>query len=362
MTFHSVLSTEVRKILSEQSQDGSFPHGRNGPYFDEETPVRNTAHWLFTLASLYEKEADPVIKEAAEKAIKYLLSEEARPMKAAFWIRKNPEKDFCNGVIGQAWVMESLIKAAEVFSREDCYKAAEEVFLLHHFDEQLFIWKRLNVDGSWLNPDPTFNHQLWMGAVAAQLDHTPEAKDKSELFFNKIGSKVRLYGDGIIQHVSPVTRLSTGIRNPKKVVEGVLGHAYYHFSKRKLRLKSSGYHAFNLYAFSLYKNQLPDHPFWESRKFRKMLKVTDTQRFHKEQVGNKYSYPYNPTGLEMAFVTETFEPEKKGKVEYWLSKQIEFTGEHGESIMTRDSADKNTAKARIYEASRLRGDYKLEVN
>ncbi|TVQ45480.1 MAG: hypothetical protein EA362_08815 [Saprospirales bacterium] len=360
--FKAILFKELTTAIAEQSPDGSFPSGQNGPYFDEETPVRNTAHWLFTLAACYEREADARIKAAAENAIDYLLSEKARPMNAAFWIRKNPEKDFCNGVIGQAWVMESLIKAAEVFSREDCYKAAEQVFLLHHFDEQLFIWKRLNVDGSWNSPDPTFNHQLWMGAIAAQLSHTAEAREKSKSFFNQIGTKVRLYGDGIIQHVSPVTRLSISIKNPKKVVEGILGQAYYHLSKRKLRLKSSGYHAFNLYAFSLYYHQFSDHPFWESRKFRKMLKVTESNRFLKEQIGNKYSYPYNPMGLEMAYVTETFEPNKKEKIEYWLNKQWEFTGEKGKSIMTRDSADENTARARIYEASRLKGDYQLEEN
>lgn len=37
---------------------------------------------------------------------------EARPMAATFWHRKNPEKDACNGLIGQAWTIEALTMAA----------------------------------------------------------------------------------------------------------------------------------------------------------------------------------------------------------------------------------------------------------
>lgn len=123
--------------------------------------------------------------------------------------------------------------------------------------------------------------------------------------------------------------------------------------------KAAGYHAFNLYAFALIKEQYPDHPFWESRKFKKMLRADERPDFLKEQENNKYSYPYNPTGLELAFVSETFKLGGPGKVEFWLGKQIEFTGEPGQSIMTKGTADEATARARIYEATRLKGDYNI---
>lgn len=359
MNLLQILERKADLACKEIERQGYMTGGHNGPYFDEETPVRNTAHWLFTFSMLYRRTQNQKYKKAAEIAINYLLSPEARPMNAAFWIRKNPKKDFCNGVIGQAWVMESLILASRVFSREDCYSAAEEVFLLHEFDRQLYVWNRLNVDGSHASPDPTFNHQLWMCALASLLDQTPGAIECSKLFFENRAIKVKLYGDGIIQHVSPVVRFSHKIRNPKKIVEGVLGHGYYWVSRGKLRLKSSGYHAFNLYAFAILKDRFPEHAFWQSRKFKRMLKAVDSRKFQKEQIDNKYSYPYNPTGLEMAFVTETFDPENIERVEFWLKKQLEFTAEEGKSIMTKGTADENTARARIYEASRIKGDYHL---
>ena len=359
MQLGELLEQEANKAGALIGEKGFMPAGHNGPYFDEETPVRNTAHWLFVFSVLYERTKDSRYKDFAEKAIAYLTGAEARPMKAAFWIRKNPEKDFCNGLIGQAWVMEALIKAAQVFDRPELYQLAEEVYLLHSFDEDLWIWKRLNVDGSYNSPDPTFNHQLWFGAVSTMLDRTPAAVEASSLFFEKIATRVKLYRDGVINHVSPVTRLSLKVKHPPKVVEGVVRYGYYQVSKRSLRKKAAGYHAFNLYAFALYSQALPDHPFWESGKFKKMLRVTDRPHFLKQQKDNKYSFPYNPTGLELAFVRETFDPDP-GKVEYWLNQQIAFTGEPGKSIMTGGTADENTARARIYEAARLKQDYQIE--
>lgn len=359
MTIFEQVELEALRAASKIAKKGYMDGGHNGPYFDDETPVRNTAHWLFSFSVLYERTKNEIFKTAAEAAIAYLKYSEVRPMNAAFFIRKNPEKDFCNGLIGQAWVIESLIKASEVFCLPELYHLAEEVYLCHDFDEELQIWKRLNVDGSYNSPDPTFNHQLWFAAASAMLKETPAAREASLRFFNQIATKVKLYSDGIINHVSPVTKISWKIRNPPKVIEGIVRYGYYILSKGTLRKKAAGYHAFNLFAFSLLKEQFPDHPFWGSRKFKKMLKVVERPKFLKEQENNKYSFPYNPTGLELAYVSETFNADSPENVRYWLNKQIEFTGDSNKSIMTKGTADEATARARIYEATRLKGDYNI---
>nr|MBS0036712.1 hypothetical protein [Saprospiraceae bacterium] len=354
-----IIIKELGEALSNQRSDGSFHPGHNGPYRDPETPVRNTSHWLYTLCWAYVQTGKKAYHRAAEQAIGYLLSEKARPMAASFWIRKNPKKDFCNGLMGQAWVLEALLYASRALEREDCYAAAEEVYFLHHFDPKLHIWNRLNVDGSQTTPDVTFNHQLWFAATAGMLHRSAEAKEASKSFFERKATKVRTYSDGIINHVSPVTSLTYKIRDPKKISEGILGHGYYHISKGKLRKKASGYHAFNLYAFALLKNTFPNHDFWSSNKFKKMYAVTNKRKYKEEQIDNKYSYPYNPTGLEMAFVNETFFPENEGIIKGWLNHQIEHTAEPGQSIMTRNSYDPLTSRARIYECCRLINNYDL---
>ena len=193
-----IIEKMAAKALAKQSKDGSMPPGHNGPYHDPETPVRNTAHWLFTFSALCEKTGEQKWAKAAHKAADYLCSKQARPMNATFWCRKNPQKDFCNGVIGQAWAMEGLLKAAEVLLREDCYKTAEAVFLLHPFDESKSIWQRVNVDGSYITFDATFNHQLWFAAIASQLKHTELAQKRSIAFVNKVTKKLDLYMTGVV--------------------------------------------------------------------------------------------------------------------------------------------------------------------
>ncbi len=358
--FETVLK-ETDWALETQGQAGEFPPGQNGPYGDLKTPVSNTAHWLFTMSWAFQKTGHEKYKSSADKAIEYLKSRSARPMEASFWIRKNPWKDFCNGLIGQAWVMESLVFASAVFDRQDCYQLAEEVFLLHPFDADRQIWYRLNVDGSMASPDPTFNHQLWFAAVAASLSQTPSAQETSRAFFKRIASRVKIYRDGVINHVSPVAQLSVSVKEPKKMIEGFVGHGYYRLSSRKLRKKSSGYHAFNLYAFALFYKMDPENPFWKTKKFKKMLDVTQTDRFLNEQLDNPYSYPYNPTGIEMACVTDCFFPDKRERVERWLQRQLQNTREQDGSIMTGNSPDPNTSAARIYEACRLSRDCELEI-
>ena len=73
-----------------------------------ETPVRNTAHWLITMLKAYEISNETKFKDSAWRAVQYLLSPSARPMNATFFCRTNPEKDFCNGLVGQAWIIEAL--------------------------------------------------------------------------------------------------------------------------------------------------------------------------------------------------------------------------------------------------------------
>lgn len=335
--------------------------GHNGPYHDQETPARNAAHWIFALCS---KHAENVEKRAEkiEQLLQVLLDQAYRPSKAAFWIRKNPYKDFCNGVIGQAWVIEALVKASEYLNRPGLYHIAEELFLQHDYIKELAVWRRLNVDGSYNTPDPVFNHQLWFAAAASMLRNTPKAMNRAQAFLEEVAMKVRLYGDGVVNHVSPIMKFPSAKQDKTLRVEAVLNKGFYYLTKKKFRQRSAGYHAFNLYAFAILKEAFPDHAFWETAKFNKMLDVTTSDKFRKEQLDNKYSYPYNPTGLEMAYVWESFRPEDTSTIQFWLEEQVRQTGEQGVSIMTKGSADPATSKARIYEACRLKKDYELNID
>jgi len=355
-----IIKKEAENAIAQLNIDGSFPGGHNGPYLDPETPVRNTAHWLFTFLYLFEITGEQKWEVTANKAADYLCSKEARPMNATFWCRKNPEKDSCNGLIGQAWVMEALIKASKTLKRQDCYNLAEEIFLLHPWDEKKKLWLRVNADGSYQGYDKTFNHQLWFAATAGFLHNTEQATQRSKEFFEHVAQNIYLYKNGVIFHNSPLIKWNFSL-NPLKAKKFV--NQFINTKKLKSRLwhKSAGYHGFNLYALSMYKQHLPNYPFWKSAKFKKMLSVINTERFINEQRENQYSYPYNPTGIELAFTIETFKPDEIKTSQWWLQQQINHTFENDKSIMTKNSKDIKTSRARIYEATRLKNDYVIDI-
>ncbi|MEX0660707.1 MAG: hypothetical protein WED59_03055 [Candidatus Woykebacteria bacterium] len=357
MQLSEFLSQQAEAMLLQQKPDGSFTAGHNGPYFDEETPVRNTAHWLFTFCELYKRNGQQMFADGANKAAGYLLSSEARPMNASFWCRKIPKKDFCNGVMGQAWVLEALIKASEVLNRDDCYELAEEVFKLHPWDAKLKVWRKVNVDGSFGSYDSTFNHQLWFGAVAGQLYKTDTAKKRSLAFFEAIGKNVELYPNGVVFHASPFLHHSVFTLNVFEAVKALRQKRKINRDKKKMWHKSAGYHAFNLYAYCLYRKHLPNHPFWESNKFNKMISVINNEKFINEQINNIYSYPYNPTGFEIAYTLETFYKGKTDEITWWINQQ-NMQAENPQ--ISNEYIDKVTLQARIYELCRLDNNYKIK--
>ncbi len=112
--------------------NGYINPSHNRPYNDEETPARNTAHWLIIFSYLYTETQEKKYNNAIIKCAKYLTSNNAKPANATFYCRKNKNKDFSNGLIGQAWVIETL--ANNKLETPKYGEIAEKVFLLHPFN------------------------------------------------------------------------------------------------------------------------------------------------------------------------------------------------------------------------------------
>ena len=69
----------ANNIVKIQNKDGSLPEGHNGPYFDQETPVRNTAHWLITFSRCYHLTDDIKFKNKVYETAEYIYSKKVRP-------------------------------------------------------------------------------------------------------------------------------------------------------------------------------------------------------------------------------------------------------------------------------------------
>jgi hypothetical protein len=348
--------------LSLQGDEGEFPPGHNGPYGDPETPIRNTAHWANTLIKAFDITGARRFRDAARRAIEFLLRPEARPMGATFVCRTNPDKDFCNGLIGQAWVIECLVTAARTLDDDRCRSVARELFLLHPFIEERGLWQRVNVDGSLGGVDNTFNHQLWFAAAGAQIDPDPAGVISSTV----TGFLDRALEGTLRTHRSGRVRQAVGPDNRAVIAKDLLRAALAPVTSRRIRAamadREVGYHAFNLHGFAMLFRQIPEHPFWMSSGFARALGFVHTPRFE-SSLSNRFGGPYNPVGFETAYAAETFagraglEAAASGT---WIVRQLDRFYDGTTDLMTRNTSDPETLAARFYEVTRLEG-VELEV-
>jgi hypothetical protein len=362
MLLSDIILQSSEAALQLQLNDGSFPPGCNGPYHDPETSVRNTAHWLITMLKAYEISNDLRFKDSAWQAVQYLLLPSARPMNATFYCRKNPEKDLCNGLIGQAWTIEALAIAGIKFGESRHIDLAGKIFMLHPFDYKTGLWRRVNVDGSYNSYDMAFNHQLWFAASGSLLNNFSDNPIEAMIirFLDCVlESHLSIDNSGRIIHeiMKPAPTLSRS----RKIYNYLRGSFRQH-NKSDIResdwmtTKEIGYHAFNMYAFSILKLHMPEHPLWQSNKFLSTLEYMNKEEFINGLENNIYGYSYNLSGFEAAFAIQEFRSlvSFSKSAEWWVEQQLRRCYSMEERMMNRSGEDKLTLAARLYEVTRLK--------
>ncbi|NIY94306.1 hypothetical protein HCZ28_18745, partial [Vibrio diazotrophicus] len=157
------------------------PGGHNGPYLHPETPIRNTCHTIVLLLNVY-----PMGTKVAlvEKLIRYLVEDNPYYKNGQFLFRSRAN-DTCNGVIGDAWVLEALCKARAYVSAplEDRVDTViNEILSRMTFSSDGSYAYRFDYDKGKLSADFTYNHQLWLYTSLADVDEN--CKQKAELFLS----------------------------------------------------------------------------------------------------------------------------------------------------------------------------------
>ncbi len=363
MLLSDIILQSCEAAFQFQSDDGSFPPGHNGPYHDQETPIRNTSHWLISMLKAYEISNKSKFKDSAWKAAQFLLLPTGRPMNATFFCRKNPEKDFCNGLIGQAWVIEALAIAGVKLEDSRYHDLAREIFLLHPFDHKVGLWRRVNVDGSYHTYDIAFNHQLWFASAGALLNSNTNAPIDTEIkrFLDQTReSHLQVDDSGRIIHSislpkpsSMRNRISQYLHRRSNLLKKNNQTVY---NDNQLVYKEIGYHAFNLYAFALLKRCIPEDPLWQSTKFLSTLNFMNKSEFINGLEDNIYGYPYNPPGFEVALTIQEFSSftSFSKPAEWWVEQQLRRCYDMDKKMMSRSTEDEKTHAARMYESTRLK--------
>lgn len=345
---YQIIEALAEKGLTYQGKDGAMPAGHNGPYFDPETPVRNTSHWAITFLKAWEISGKVTFKGAAIRCLDYLLKTDLRSQYT--FVHRNKEgKDQCNGLIGSAWNIEALIEGFRRLDNEKYLNLALDLFLAHPFDVHKKVWYRVEPNGQVLSVDTSFNHQFWFFATAAPLSKVTkqeEVNQRLNLFAEHVEKHLYLYSSDRINHVINFSSLYL-----KERVKFILKPTYY----KKRKLKEIGYHAFNTYAFALAYHETPQLSFFSTQKFKRTLRYLNSQEYLKYIPDSIYGFPYNPPGFEIAYTALTFEKfyEEKIDVTGWIKKQLDMCLNERTQLMERRTEDIQTATARVYELTRL---------
>ena len=364
------------KFYKELIEKGYIAPGHNGPYNDEETPVRNTAHWLSIFSYLYSETQEKKYYNAVIKCAKYLTSNNARPANATFYCRKNKNKDFSNGLIGQAWIIEALVEAFKILGEKKYLDLASEVFLLHPFDESKGLWKIVNVDGSIRNFDMTFNHQLYFSASGSSvynLTKNQRIKEMIDVFFGKLKYNLGIHRDGLIKHsIIFGETINDRIKKLGKIIKLVL----FDVVKRKNMIyKEIGYQMFNVYAFAILYDNGIGIDFFNGEKFSRILKYTFSDEiFEKLKINNnksditnipiidnninvnRYGFAYNAPGFELPYIYVIFKDRidnfNKINIDRIINAQIRLTYDCNKKMFSNNTEDERILTSRIYELVR----------
>lgn len=347
---NSVIEQIIQKNLSKIQYLGDdlafFPGGHNGPYYDIESPVRNTAHWLVTYSINYMQSKDPELRNIIQYLCNYLC--QTNFIKYKTFIHRQ-KKDWANGVIGQAWVIEALNIANKILHSDDITDFLKKIGDSFTFNKGVSAWSRVNPRDGKEAVDYTLNHQLWY--AAALMESFPESKYQVDEFLNVLNyGAFRVRNDGLICH----------LMYSKSVKGKLLKFRYRILEKRNYSAvleKELGYHLFNLYPLARLYKHLPDHDFFNNASFLKSLNFIFSESFSQRLLNNKYSYPYNSPAFEFPLVFDTFKHLLPGTVavkgkeieKQMMGLMLEKTFINKSSILSKNCPDPLTLTARVYE-------------
>ncbi len=336
---------------------GHADAGNNGPYGDNDTAMRNTAHWCCIYSYLFRRYKEQKYKDILCRMSAYLMEPRHYGVSGAAICRRGNNDD-TNGVIGQAWVVEGLLAGYQVLGQNELMDKAVSIFNAQQFDENAGLWKICCSDGKMAGYDYVYNHNLWMAAAGALIlcfQENFDIRKKIMVFLDKSKYTCGVQPSGCLFHLANIDfsmagRLKFGA---KMILTDMRAGKY-----KNMNYLEKGYQLFDLYGFALLKNQFSEHNMLKSTKLVKAVKF-GLKRSSVNKLGtdggsfNKYAYPYNSPAFEYSYVALKL---GKGCDEVYAQSllKIQFGQLYDDTCgkFSFHNNDANTLTARLYELVR----------
>ncbi len=358
ITTYELLERSAESALDLQREDGSFPPGKNGPYQDAATPVRNTSNWLKILSFVYNQTNKERFRRASNAAINYLQQDELRPHGYTYECRKSDSKDSCNGIVGQANVIEAMARAGTYLDRPELYDYAAQIYHLHPFNKHLGVWNRVEIDGRILTIDRTFNHQLIFaaaGSLVATENNQDEIKCDIYKFIDNLSNNMGYDKSGIITHrLRPKLEMKDIKpifldRSMEMFMNPILHSKRKFVSDEKMHAKELGYQSVNLYWLANLKKRVPEHDFWSYFPIETLLDATRTNRYRSLAKKRAGWFSNMPPGFEISHAINTFEEHPDNRqIISWIKTSIQNHYNEENDLFVDNCDDAETMSGLIY--------------
>ena len=356
------------KYFDKFMKQGFADAGNNGPHGHTDTPVRNTSHFLIIYTYLFKKTGNRKYLVLADSLAKYLYREQSKSSTGAIQCMISNQFDHLNGLIGQGWVIEALLYYYDVSRDERALRSAISIFYSQHYDYSIHLWHRIELDGSDIGIDPTYNHNIWFAACSVRLlDYTDDIEIDSiirDLLTNGAKRDFSTYRNGLLRHSVKVADKKALERRIKRTIKIFLYPVrWLNLKKIDYKYMEKGYQIFDMYGFCILQERYPDLPLFSSASYLKARDYAlDISNLNKEfgvrEAGeqnqfNVYSYSYNSPAFEYPYVAAHFGQECTQIVKslFEVQKQLMFNSEDGD--FSRNNPDLATFHARTYEIIRF---------
>ena len=339
-----------------------MPGGHNGPYFDLESPVRNSSHWLATMAMAFKLTSDDSFRIAGAGLARYLESTSPSIDGGSVHRQRFP-KDWTNGIIGPAWESEGLALAGRHLGLESAAATGAATLRRLGFDEKRGLWRALDPATRSRAIDRTVNHQLYCTAIAAEYPDDPILKERVERFIGvALPNLLRTDDSDILEHHVPETpsqRLKhTAIARARSSVGPALRRAALSPGMvSDAAQRDRGYHLFSLYSAVRIARATDRPDVLSLPAIRRATAALPSLAAEQSYRKNCYTFGYNPPGFELPYVAlhGATDPERglAAAARDALATQLDVSLDTETGLFTHSTGDPLTLAARAFELGLL---------